>query len=327
MTTRLTIVMPVFNDWESFRCLLTDLAACLSERDCTVAIVAVDDCSGERAPATLELASPIIGATVLRLSANMGHQRAIAVGLASIAARDDIDLVAVMDSDGEDRPDELVRLIDSATTHPKLAIMAQRAKRSEGLGFRLLYQIYTQAFRLLTGQRIDFGNFCLLPFEYLERLVNRPDIWNNFAATMIRARIPLARVPTTRGLRYAGESRMNFSSLVAHGLGAMSVFSEIIFIRILFGSGLLLVMVTVGAFAVLGVRMFSDLAIPGWTTNVFGFLLVIGFQTIMTAVMMAFLVLNNRASVQVAPSNVAGGYVREIQSFAGPGTNGKAVDS
>ena len=218
-------------------------------------------------------------------------------------------------------------LINSATTHPKLAIVAQRAKRSEGLGFRLLYQIYTQAFRLLTGQRIDFGNFCLLPFEYLERLVNRPDFWNNFAATMIRARIPLARVPTTRGLRYAGESRMNFSSLVAHGLGAMSVFSEIIFIRILFGSGLLLVMVTVGAFAVLGVRMFSDLAIPGWTTNVFGFLLVIGFQTIMTAVMMAFLVLNNRASVQVAPSNVAGGYVREIQSFAGPGTNGKAVNS
>jgi glycosyltransferase involved in cell wall biosynthesis len=122
MTTRLTIVMPVFNDWESFRCLLTDLAACLSERDCTVAIVAVDDCSVERPPATLELASPIIGASILRLSANLGHQRAIAVGLASIAARDDIDMVAVMDSDGEDRPDELVRLIDSATAHPNLRL-------------------------------------------------------------------------------------------------------------------------------------------------------------------------------------------------------------
>jgi hypothetical protein len=79
-------------------------------------------------------------------------------------------------------------------------------------------------------------------------------------------------------------------------------------------------------FAVLGVKMFSDLAIPGWTTNVFGFLLVIGFQTIMMAVMMAFLVFNNRASVQAAPSKVAGGYVLEIRSFAGPGTNGKAVE-
>ena len=327
MTTRLAIVMPVFNDWESFRCLLTDLVACLSERDCTVEIFAVDDCSIERAPSTLLLASPIIGVRVLRLAANMGHQRAIAIGLASIAARDDIDLVAVMDSDGEDRPDELVQLINSVIAHPKLAIMAQRVKRSEGLSFRLLYQIYTQAFRLLTGQRIDFGNFCLLPFEYLEQLVNRPDIWNNFAATVIRAQIPLARVPTARGLRYAGKSRMSLVSLVAHGLGAMSVFSEIIFIRILFGSGLLLATVTIGAFVVLGVKMFSGLAIPGWSTSALGFLLVIGFQTIMMVVMMAFLLLNNRASVQVAPSDVVAGYVREIQSFAEPGTTGKAVES
>ena len=73
--------------------------------------------------------------------------------------------------------------------------------------------------------------------------------------------------------------------------------------------------------------MFSDLAIPGWTTNVFGFLLVIGFQTIMMAVMMAFLLLNNRASVQVAPSDVAGGYVREIRTFTGPHTNGKVAEA
>jgi hypothetical protein len=231
-----------------------------------------------------------------------------------------------MDSDGEDRPDELVRLIDSVAKHPKFAIMAQRAKRSEGFAFRLLYRIYTQVFRLLTGQRIDFGNFCLLPFEYLERLVNRPDIWNNFAATLIRARIPMVRIPTARGLRYAGESKMNLASLVAHGLGAMSVFSESIFIRILFGSGLVLALVTIGAFAALYVKIFSNLAIPGWTTNVLGFLLVIGVQTIMMTVMMAFLLLNNRASVQVAPSDVAGGYVREIRTFAGPETNQEAAE-
>ena len=326
MTKKLTIIMPVYNDWEAFQHLINDLVDCLGDRRWTVSIVAVDDCSNECAPKNLEFKFPIVSITVLRLSVNMGHQRAITVGLVSIATQNDVELVAVMDSDGEDRPEELVRLIDAFTNSPKLAIMAQRTKRSEGFGFRAFYQIYIQVFRILTGQRIDFGNFCVLPFEYLDRLVNRPDIWNNFAATLIRARIPMVRVPTSRGLRYAGVSRMNLASLVAHGLGAMSVFSETIFIRILFGSAFLLALVTFGALAVLGIWMFSNLAIPGWTTNVFGFLMVIGFQTIMMSVMMAFLVLSHRASVQISPSDVASDYVREIRTFTRQTTNGQVAE-
>jgi len=306
----------VYNDWESLQVLLTELVACFRERDCTISVIAVDDCSSERAPSKMGLFPPIVSVSILRLSVNMGHQRAIAVGLASIAMRKDIDVVAVMDSDGEDRPEELVRLIDSVTKNPKLAVVAQRAKRSEGRGFRLGYRVYTGLFRLSTGQRIDFGNFCVLPFEYVAQLINRPEIWNNFAATLIRSRIPMARIPTARGLRYAGQSKMNLISLVTHGLGAMSVFSEVIFVRILFGSALLLGLVTIGAFAVLLIKMSSDAAIPGWTTNVLGFLVVVGLQTVMMAVMMAFLLLNNRTAIQIAPLETAASYVCEKKIFS-----------
>ena len=41
---------------------------------------------------------------IIHLALNLGHQRAIAVGLCEIADREQIDAVIVMDSDGEDRP-------------------------------------------------------------------------------------------------------------------------------------------------------------------------------------------------------------------------------
>ncbi len=327
MTLRLAIVTPVFNDWESLRHLLADLAESLRERDCSVEVVAVDDCSFERAPDDFELAAPIRELRVSRLASNMGHQRAIAVGLASLVARDDIDFVAVMDCDGEDRPADLARLLDTVGARPGLAAIAQRAKRSEGAAFRFLYKIYVLIFRLLTGHRIDFGNFCLLPFGYLDRLVSRPDIWNNFAATIIRSRIPLERVATARGQRYAGQSRMNFAGLIAHGLGAMSVFSEVVFVRILFASGVLLALVGLGIVGVVGVKFLTSLAIPGWTTNVLGFLVLIGIQAVMMAVMMAFLLLNARSSMQTMPVDFAQGFVREsrvvaVSSFAAPPSSG-----
>src|ERR1700704_1429724 len=93
----IAIVTPVYNDWTSFRLLVLDLAQSLSNRNCTIEIIAVDDCSSECAPEKIAAKYPIKKITTLQLAANMGHQRAIAIGLMSIADRADIDYVAVMD--------------------------------------------------------------------------------------------------------------------------------------------------------------------------------------------------------------------------------------
>jgi hypothetical protein len=63
---------------------------------------------------------------------------------------------------------------------------------------------------------------------------------------------------------------MNFVSLIVHGLGAMSVFSDIVFTRILFASLISLVAVAPGLCSIVGIRLFTDLAVPGWATNIFG---------------------------------------------------------
>lgn len=314
---RIAIVTPVFNDWASFRELVKDLGRSLSELDCSVEIVAVDDCSTETSADDLQIVAPINKVRVLSLASNLGHQRAIAIGLSSLVSRKDIDLVAVMDSDGEDQPRELVRLIRAATAHPGVIVVGRRARRSEGPVFRVFYHAYKALFWLLTGKGIDFGNFCVIPFAHVGALASRPEIWNHFAATIVRARLPLNNIPTARGSRYAGASQMNFISLIVHGLGAISVFSELVFVRILLASLVVFGVSAVGILAVVAIRLFTDLATPGWATSVFGFLLLIGIQAVMMPVMMAFMLLNGRATVQQLPKDVAAGFVREERVMAG----------
>lgn len=301
---RLTIVMPVYNDWDSAALLLANLAGTMGPRASAADMVLVDDCSTLEPPATVAAAASFRRVRLLRLGTNLGHQRAIAIGLMSLAESDDLDLVAVMDSDGEDRPEDLMKLLAAADQDEAVSIVAQRKKRSESFPFRAFYVLYRLLFRVFTGQRIQFGNFCVLRAAHVSRVVNNPNIWNNFPAAIISSKIPLRHVPTQRGKRYAGESRMNFIALVAHGLGAISAFSEAVFIRILIASGLLLLLSTGLGVGALVMKMLG-LAIPGWATSVFGFALVISIQALMMPILMAFMLLNSRGMVRPLPRKMA----------------------
>lgn len=302
---RLTVVMPVFNDWESAQILISHLESALHDLPLELDVVAVDDCSTVPAPDWLEIAGTVRQVECVQLAGNVGHQRAIAIGLMHIAERDDLDLVAVMDSDGEDTPEELRSMTLQALEAPGLAFVAQRSKRSESFAFKLFYRLYIGLFRMLTGHRINFGNFSVLPAANVRRIIASQHIWNNFPATVLQSRLPVRYVPTKRGKRYAGESRMNFVGLVAHGLGAISVFSDAVYIRILIGSlGLFALSLAIAGFAV-WVRLFTDMAIPSWATTVLGFALLVSIQAIMLPIMMAFLLLSNRATIQPLPRVIA----------------------
>ena len=308
---RLTVVMPVYNDWQSAALLIRDIGLAMADSGYEITIVAVDDGSIETPPATLDPGPGIAAIECLLLAANIGHQRAIAVGLMAVAERLDTDLVAVMDSDGEDRPAELRAMVERADGEAHRAIVAQRSERSESVFFKTFYALYTRVFRLLTGQRIAFGNFTVLQPAQVRRVIGNAHIWNNFPAALLHSRIAVDYVPTKRGKRYAGQSRMNFIGLVTHGLGAISVHSEAVFVRILFASlALVLIATGLGAGA-LYLRLFTDMAIPNWATTVLGFALVISIQALMMPILMAFLLLNNRSAVQPLPASVALTMIRE----------------
>lgn len=294
MALTLHVLTPVYNDAEALARLLADLDEVGGRHGLAFHVVAVDDASVPPVrpdPARLAALANVERIEVLRLSTNAGHQRAIAAGLSELAGRDGVGLVVVMDADGEDRPADIPRLLAEYHAESCAAVVARRGKRSEGPAFRLGYGLFKLFYRLLTGRAIAFGNFMLLDATALQILVNRSELWQSLPATLIRARVPHRQVPIDRGRRYCGASHMNATGLILHGLASISVFSDIALVRALIFTGGLVVSAAIGILLVVGLRLFTDLAIPGWASTVVLALTIIGLQGALSTTSLVFLLL------------------------------------
>jgi hypothetical protein len=313
MTRRVAIVTPVLDDWESFAQLVTEISSRFDKEGISFHVVAIDDgssraCELDRLP--LPHDSCIREVQVIELAVNLGHQRAIAVGLSEVANRDDLDAVFIMDSDGEDRPADMASLLAASQRHPQHIILARRTKRSETRVFKAGYHLYKLIFRLLTGRRISFGNFSLLPLGVVRRLVRMPELWNNLPASIMRSRLACTEIPIERGRRYTGSSRMNVVSLAVHGLSAMSVYIDTIFVRVLLFAGFVAGLTLVGIVCAVLVRFTTDLAIPGWTTTAVGTLFIILMQTVVRVVATTLMLLAGRSSRPILPAVDSPSFVR-----------------
>jgi polyisoprenyl-phosphate glycosyltransferase len=318
MRCRFAILTPVLDDWQSFAQLIAEIDKLYAIDDVTFEVLAVDDGSVDSCDDTvswLPRNSCIQAVSVIRLALNLGHQRAIAVGLASLADRPDLDGVIVMDSDGEDRPADLGSLIALWRANPTHVILARRAERSETSVFKLGYIIYKMMFRVLSGRSISFGNFSLLPAQSVHRLVHMPELWNNLPATIIRSRLRHLTVETKRGKRYAGQSKMNLASLVVHGLSAMSVYTDIIFVRVLIAASGVCGLSVIAMLAVLIVRFATSFAVPGWATTAIGDLLIILVQALLLIVATTLMLLANRSTRQLIPISDTAAFVANRQTI------------
>ncbi len=298
--------MPVFNDWESASVLIQHLKHALQpEHSCS--FVLVDDGSFQQAPPELEQDQDI---RILPLIRNVGHQRAIAVGLAWMADRSvQVDLVIVMDSDGEDDATGLIALIKAHESCPDKLIFASRINRRESPLFRISYRIYKWLFRTLTGSRISFGNFSLIPGSLLKRLVHAPEIWNHYSSGIMRSKLNYTFIPVQRGKRITGSSKMSFVSLVIHGLSAISVYIDVVAVRLLLTFLILSGFSMIGVLIVLYFRFFTGLAIPGWATGAVTGLILIFLQALLISLFLAFIALNYRSQHMIIPAREYRDYI------------------
>ena len=167
----------------------------------------------------------------------------------------------------------------------------------ESLSFRLCYRAYRVIHHALTGVVVQVGNFSVVPRPAMARLMGVPDLWNHYAASVYRARLPRTLVPLPRGRRLAGESKMNFVSLLIHGLSAMSVFSDQVSARLLTAAVSFAVIAIALMGVTAGIRWFTDLAVPGWATFTVGLLLVLVVQLLSFATLFSFLIASRRSSL------------------------------
>jgi polyisoprenyl-phosphate glycosyltransferase len=297
---KVAVVMPVFNDAAACGLLLRRLDEVLAPRFPSVSVLVVDDGSVAPPPVTQVLQGPYIclDPAVLRLRRNLGHQRAICVGLAHVHETLSPDVTVIMDSDGEDAPEDVPRLLDEAAAAGNAVVFARRAKRSESLLFRGGYAMFRLLHRIATGYGIAFGNFSAVPRERLASLLSVGDLWNNYAASVLVSRQPWCAIPTTRARRLSGKPQMKLLPLVAHGLSAISVFGETVSVRFTI-AGVLAALLTCGVL-LLNATKVLDLSTPALA--LVAVMALASVQVAGFSLLFAFLTLSRRSAAVFQPA-------------------------
>lgn len=302
---KLRIVTPVYNDWASLEHLLRELDQIAEQLPFQIDLSAINDGSTDPAVLRDECLAELrhLGMVeVAHLAVNVGHQRAIAIGLCLAVEDDDSDAILIMDADGEDSPRAIQKLVEGLGQRTDFCRVAQRRKRSENLTFRLSYLVYKFVFKLVTGKMISFGNFSVISRSYARRLVMVSDLWNNLPAAVLRSRLPIEPIPVDRAPRYTGRSKMGFTSLVVHGLSGISVYADTIFVRLLLLTVGLAVLSSISIGALLMLRLFYPLhATPGWATTVSFGMLIILVQVLSVTLSSVLMLLNNRVQRLIVP--------------------------
>lgn len=317
---RVTVVSPVYRDWASASVLCRALdEACARLPDVDVRVLFVDDGSPDGL-AGWESFEParLRGIEVLRLRRNLGHQKAIAAALCHVASSVACDAVVVMDADGEDRPEDAIRLVEDLRAGSPRIVFARRRRRLESSGFQAGYHAYRLLHRILTGVPVRVGNFSVVPHEFLGRLTCMPELWNHYVGAVFRSRLPFEAVPMDRGRRYRGASHMDLIALVNHGLAGIASFHDVVATRLLLGAGAGMVLVVAALAGVIFVRFGTDLAIPGWATSAAGLLLLLFAQLVATTFSLVFMLIASRTNQPFVPARDHGVFVDRVETLWSP---------
>jgi len=228
---KFVILIPCYNDWQSVFELLKNIDIQISSWDAHISIIIINDASTEKKPNINLSLKNIKSIRIINMKKNRGHARCNAAGLKFLSEKESFDYVILMDGDGEDRPEELTSIFNKSKENPHKTVTANRIQRSEGLFFKLLYECHKVLTYVFTGKLIKFGNYCCLPKDAVIQILKEAYIWSSFSGSLAKIIHERVSVPSIRGSRYFGPSKMNFSSLLLHSFSIIAVFKKSVIYR------------------------------------------------------------------------------------------------
>ena len=228
---KIKILIPVYNDWKSVFKLIENINLEVSKLEGEFSVIIVNDGSTEGRSEFSPNLSNLKSIQAINMKENKGHARCNAAGLKYINEKEDFDYVIPMDGDGEDRPEELSLLIKKIKEYPNTVVTANRVKRSEGFLFKLCYLVHKYLTLVFTGQTIKYGNYTCLPKSVVNQMVNEPASWSSFSGSLAKTAKDKKSIPSERGTRYFGPSKMSFINLLKHSLSIITVFKTTLLIR------------------------------------------------------------------------------------------------
>jgi len=225
------ILIPIYNDWRSVFKLLENIDLQLDGWNAEVSVLIINDASTEKKINKSFVFKNLKSIKVINMKKNQGHARCIAAGLKYISEKEDFDHVIPMDGDGEDRPAELGTMIRESSGYPNNVITANRIKRSDGFLFRFCYLIHKYLTFVFTGQSIKFGNYTCLPKFTVFQMIKEAATWSSFSGSLSKIVNNRLSIPSIRGSRYFGPSKMSFINLLKHSISIIAVFKTTVLIR------------------------------------------------------------------------------------------------
>ena len=228
---KIKILIPVYNDFQSLSKLLDDINSIISNSDINFSAIIINDASTDKEEITISDKEKISSIKIINMKTNNGHARGIATGLKYIFENEVFDYVIPMDGDGEDRPEEILKFIELLNHEPNKPIVGERIKRSEGIIFKISYIIHKLITFIFTGHSIKFGNFTCLPKSTVEKMINEKATWSSFSGSLTKLEKNRSTIPSIRGNRYFGPSKMSFYNLIKHSLSIIAVFKSNVIIR------------------------------------------------------------------------------------------------
>ena len=198
-------------------------------------LVVIDDFSNENIDLKKFKFSNIKNMKIIKLSKNVGSQRAIAIGLKFIQRfyHKNYNLITI-DSDGQDNPSGIEKLIEKNAKN-NLSVVARRGQRKEPIWFKIFYEIYCLIIFLFSFKKIRYGNFSLLRFNDVNKILKDNNLWNAFPPTLSINLKNISSLTIDRQKRFSGKSKMNFFGLIYHALRVFSVLRyRILFLSFLY---------------------------------------------------------------------------------------------
>ena len=228
MKEKIIILTPVYNDWENLAKLLGKTNKIFEKQLKTkFELVIVNDCSKDNYNFQKYKLSMIKKITILSLLKNVGSQRAIAIGIKYLSNfyKKKFKTI-IMDSDGQDNPKIIYKMISMSNTNSKFSIVVDRKQRKEPMWFKIFYELYCFLIKIFCAKKIRFGNFSLLRNDHLKKISTKSDLWSAFPPTVFKNIQKLTYFTADREKRFGGKSKMNFFNLILHALKVFSVLKK-----------------------------------------------------------------------------------------------------
>ena len=217
------IVIPVYNDWKSLNRLLKELDKSLRRSFRKVHILVINDKSSEKISIPRKTFISISKIEVFTVSRNVGSQKSISLALHYLSKLKSEFVITVMDSDGEDDPNQVSKMTKMAIKYENFVITSNRKNRKESRIIIFLYYIHLLMTFLFTFKWISFGNFTSLHCKNLKNLLSNNS--SNYAhSSAVIQNCKIKRIYAKRKKRYFDKSKLSLISLIEHSIRVNAVF-------------------------------------------------------------------------------------------------------